>query len=93
MAFSALAVNAGGLLNQFAWPIALKNIGWKTYIVFCVWCAVQTAVFYFFMPETKGRTLEELDMVFEAPSPVKASLQARKVAIADDGTFVASEDA
>lgn len=30
MAFSALAVNAGGLLNQFAWPISLANIGWKT---------------------------------------------------------------
>lgn len=33
MAFSALAVNAGGLLGQFAWPISLRNIGWKTYIV------------------------------------------------------------
>ena len=30
MAFSSLAVNAGGLLNQFAWPIALADIGWKT---------------------------------------------------------------
>jgi MFS family permease len=29
MAFSSLAVNAGGLLGQFAWPVALKNIGWK----------------------------------------------------------------
>lgn len=93
MAFSALAVNAGGLLNQFAWPIALRNIGWRTYIVFCIWCAVQVAVFYFFLPETKGRTLEELDQVFEAKSPVKASLQARKVAVANDGTILASEDA
>lgn len=93
MAFSALAVNAGGLLNQFAWPIALRNIGWRTYIVFCIWCAVQAAVFYFFLPETKGRTLEELDLVFEAKNPVKASLQARKVAIADNGIIVASEDA
>lgn len=30
MAFSSLAVNAGGMLNQFAWPIALKHIGWKS---------------------------------------------------------------
>jgi sugar porter (SP) family MFS transporter len=93
MAFSALAVNAGGLLNQFAWPISLQKIGWRTYIVFCIWCAVQAAVFYFFMPETKNRTLEELDMIFESKNPVKTSLMARKVAMANDGTILASEDA
>jgi MFS family permease len=57
MAFSSLAVNAGGLLNQFAWPVSLKAIGWKTYIVFVVWCAVQATIFYFFLPETKNRTV------------------------------------
>ncbi|KAJ0126037.1 hypothetical protein HZ326_30859 [Fusarium oxysporum f. sp. albedinis] len=31
MAFSNLAVNAAGLLNQFSWPVARKEIGWKTY--------------------------------------------------------------
>lgn len=30
MAFSNLAVNAAGLLNQFAWPESIANIGWKT---------------------------------------------------------------
>jgi len=29
MAFSNLAVAVGGLLNQFAWPVALQKIGWK----------------------------------------------------------------
>ncbi|KAM3424023.1 hypothetical protein BST61_g11426 [Cercospora zeina] len=93
MAFSALAVNAGGLLNQFAWPISLRNIGWKTYIVFVVWCAVQAVVFYLFLPETKGRTLEELDTIFEARNPVKESLKAHKLAVANDGTVLASEEA
>ncbi|KAI5362855.1 Putative major facilitator, sugar transporter, major facilitator superfamily [Septoria linicola] len=93
MAFSSLAVNAGNLLNQFAWPISLRNIGWKTYIVFVIWCAVQATVFYFFLPETKGRTLEELDKIFEAPNPVKESLKAHKLAVANDGTVLASEDA
>lgn len=60
MAFSSLAVNVGGLLNQFAWPVSLANIGWKTYIVFVVWCAVQTAAFYFFFPETRKRTVSRL---------------------------------
>lgn len=32
---------------------------------------------YFFFVETKGVTLEELDAVFEAKNPRKASLQAK----------------
>lgn len=50
MAFSALAVNAGGLLNQFAWPIAVEQIAWRTWIVFTVWDAVQFLVFYVSSP-------------------------------------------
>jgi sugar porter (SP) family MFS transporter len=57
MAFSNLAVNAAGLLNQFAWPVAIANITWKTYIVFTVWCAIQATVIYFMIPETKNRTV------------------------------------
>jgi len=57
MAFSALAVNAGGMLNQFAWPVALKRISWHTYIIFVIWCAIQWAIFYFFLPETRNRTV------------------------------------
>lgn len=30
---------------------------------------------YFFFVETKGRTLEELDEIFESPNPRKASTQ------------------
>lgn len=57
MAFSSLAVNIAGLLNQFAWPVSMANIGWKTYIVFIIWDAIQVAVVYVFIPETKGRTV------------------------------------
>jgi len=92
MAFSSLAVNAGGLLNQFAWPVSLKAIGWKTYIVFVIWCAVQFVVFYFFLPETKGRTLEELDQIFAARSPVRESLKSHKIALDSEGTILAKEE-
>ena len=60
MAFSSLAVNASGLLNQFAWPVALQNIGWRTYIIFMIWCFIQGVVIYFFIPETKARTVSYL---------------------------------
>lgn len=57
MAFSSLAVNAAGLLNQFAWPVSMAKIDWKTYIIFTIWDAIQVIVVYFFIPETKGRTV------------------------------------
>ena len=93
MGFSSLAVAIGGLLNQFAWPIALKKIGWHTYIIFTIWDAIQWVVWYFMMPETKGRTLEELDRIFEAKRPVKESLIPKKIAVDNEGTILASEDA
>lgn len=58
-----------------------------------VWCAIQTTVFYFLMPETRRRTLEELDRIFQAPRPVKESLKPRKVAVDSEGTIIASEEA
>ncbi|KAH8816714.1 MFS sugar transporter-like protein [Xylogone sp. PMI_703] len=78
MAFSSLFVSVGTLINQFGFPVALKNIQWKTYIVFIVWCMVQATFIYFFMPETKNRTLEELDEIFHQPNPRKASTQKKK---------------
>lgn len=57
MAFSSFATNAAGLLNQFAWPVSMKKIGWHTYIIYTIWDLVQVTVVYFFIPETKGRTV------------------------------------
>ncbi|GAB7353158.1 hypothetical protein MBLNU459_g3691t1 [Dothideomycetes sp. NU459] len=93
MAFSNLAVSAGGLLNQFAWPVALAKIGWKTYIVFSVWCFVQAGTIYLFAPETKNRTLEELDDIFNQPNPRKASTKKHVVAIDSDANVVDVQDA
>jgi sugar porter (SP) family MFS transporter len=92
MAFSSLAVNASGLLNQFAWPVSLEKIGWKTYIIFVIWDAIQTVIMYFFLPETKNRTLEELDQIFEARNPVKASIRGTAVAVDQNSRVVAVKD-
>lgn len=57
MALQSFAVNAAGLMNQFAWPIALQQIAWKTYILFIVWCALQGVIAFFLFPETRKRTV------------------------------------
>lgn len=57
MAFSNLFTAVGLLANQFGVSVALERIAWRTYIVFCCWCAIQAAIIYVFIPETKNRTV------------------------------------
>jgi len=88
MAFSSLFTSIGLLANQFGVPVALTNIAWRTYIVFCCWCAVQAAIIYFMIPETKNRTLEELDDIFNAKNPRKASTEKKKLEIDEHANVV-----
>ncbi|KAH8178843.1 sugar transporter domain-containing protein [Sarocladium implicatum] len=74
MALQNMAGNAAGLVNQFAFPIALDEIGWKTYFIYMATCSLEAIYYWFIMVETKGKTLEELTEIFEAPNPKKASL-------------------
>ena len=57
LALSGLVVNAAGLLNEFAWPVALACLRWKTYIILAFWCLFQAVVMYVLIPETRGRTV------------------------------------
>ncbi|KAI0736145.1 general substrate transporter [Fomitopsis betulina] len=59
---------------------AFNNIGWKTYVVFASLNAFIIPIVYFFFPETAGRSLEDMDVIFalaynENVSPVAVSLR------------------
>ncbi|RCH85742.1 hypothetical protein CU097_004500 [Rhizopus azygosporus] len=45
-------------------PVMLTSITWGTYIFFGCCCAVMAVCVFIFFPETKGRSLEEMDLVF-----------------------------
>jgi len=92
MGFSGTAVAAAGLLNQFAWPVSMQKIGWHTYIIFTIWCGIQTVVIYLWIPETKNRTLEELDEIFNSPNPVKVSIQKKRLGFDAYGDVVNIQD-
>ncbi|KAF7896483.1 hypothetical protein EAF00_006497 [Botryotinia globosa] len=46
-------------------PIALNNIGYRTYIIFGVLNACWVPIIYLYFPETKGLELEDVDKIFE----------------------------
>jgi hypothetical protein len=56
---------ASAAFNTFVNPIELANLGWKFYIVYVVWLAIETTTIFFVYKETKGPTLEELAVLFE----------------------------
>ncbi|KAI9746627.1 MAG: hypothetical protein M1818_000341 [Claussenomyces sp. TS43310] len=45
-------------------PVMISGIGWGTYLFFAVVNACFVPVIYFFYPETKRRSLEEIDLIF-----------------------------
>ncbi|KAI0008670.1 MFS general substrate transporter [Xylariaceae sp. FL0662B] len=60
-----LTVRFAVFFNTYVNPIALDRIGWKYYLVYCVWILVEIATVYLLFPETHNRTLEELSFMFE----------------------------
>lgn len=45
-------------------PNMLDTLGWGTYIFFAAFCFIAFFFTYFFVPETRGKSLEEMDVVF-----------------------------
>lgn len=46
-------------------PHAIAATGWKIYILFIIFNAIQFFFVFFFCPETSGKTLEEIDHIFD----------------------------
>jgi sugar porter (SP) family MFS transporter len=63
-----LTGNLAGLYNSFANPVAMEAISWKYYIVWCCMLALNFTLVWFFFPETRGRSLEEVAEVFDGPN-------------------------
>ena len=53
------------LLVTFAFPYALDAIGWKTYMINGAWNVLEVLFILFYWVETKDKTLEEIDALFE----------------------------
>ncbi|KAK8853043.1 hypothetical protein IAR55_003744 [Kwoniella newhampshirensis] len=84
MGVHVIMSNCTNLYNTFVTAIALDDIGWKYYIIFVALNLIYAVVWNVFGVETRGRTLEELDTVFDAKFPPKAALQ-KTIMVKRDG--------
>lgn len=56
-------------------PVAISSIGYQYYIVYAVIAACIPVSVYFLFPETMGRNLEEIDIMFRDSPSVWATVK------------------
>lgn len=57
------------IFNQYVNPVALARIGWKYYLFYIGWLFFELAFVYFYLWETRGRTLEQTAVLFDGSQP------------------------
>lgn len=82
--------------NTFVNPIALERIGWKYYIVFIVILILLGLTVYFYYPETRGHTLEQMAVIFdgddaEVPAATVMAERSRSI-VSEKHAIVVSSD-
>lgn len=69
-------------------PPMLDNIGFGTYIFFGCFCFLSFFFVWFFVPETKGRALEEMDEIFGGGTAATDNEILRRVEQQYGGSYV-----
>jgi hypothetical protein len=59
-------------------PVAINSIGWQYYIVYGAIAACIPISVYFFFPETMGRSLEDIELLFKESPSVWATVRYAK---------------
>lgn len=83
MIFQFCAYTAS-IFNNFVNPVAMDAIQWRYYIVYCVILGAEVTITYFFLPETKGRSLEEIAEVYDGPNAVNLVSEKEKLTEIED---------
>ncbi len=76
-------------------PNAVSHIGWRTFLMFGIFCLSMGVWVFFFIKETKGRSLEDMDILFGTVDAEKRAVDVERMmqkAGAEEGTSVGLED-
>ncbi|KAH6880049.1 general substrate transporter [Thelonectria olida] len=96
-----MAMSSISTANHWLWnfvvvmvtPVAIESIGWRYYLVFGVIAACIPVSVYFLFPETMGRNLEEIELLFkDSPSMWSTVKFAKNRPIAMPQEFLSAKD-
>ncbi|KAH7001152.1 general substrate transporter [Ilyonectria destructans] len=65
VAFTLIVTNVTLIIGQVCNPIAMAKLGWRYYILFCILDGLFVVQVWLLFPETKGKSLEELEGIFD----------------------------
>lgn len=65
VALHYLLTMGGAAISQYVNPIGLQTLSWKFYLVYIVILATSVLATWLFYPETKGRTVDDTEKLFE----------------------------
>jgi hypothetical protein len=64
LSFAASGGAIGSIIVAQIWPVGIANLGSKIYFFFMAINLVCVPIIYLLYPETKGRPLEDMDVLF-----------------------------
>ncbi|KAK9452832.1 general substrate transporter [Dipodascopsis uninucleata] len=73
-------------------PSAFQNLQWKTYIVFGTFCLAMCIHVFFMFPETVGKSLEEIDIIWEKKVPAWRTASIDTTELATNRDLLNGED-
>ncbi|KAI1498380.1 general substrate transporter [Biscogniauxia marginata] len=65
VAYSTMSNWINNFIIGLITPPLVQNTGYGTFVFFCCFCFLAMVWVYFVVPETNGRTLEQMDQVFQ----------------------------
>jgi hypothetical protein len=88
-----LFLNIAIMINTYGISVGMEKIGWKLYLVYIGWICIEIITIYFLFVETAGKTLEQLDEIFLASNPRKASVEKKIVRLNSSGVAMNIQNA
>jgi len=76
---------ATNCIVSFLVPVLLETLTFGTYLIFGTTCVLMGIIIYLFYPETKGKSLEDMDLVFGRSIFAVKSFRKKKKSIKQNG--------